>query len=180
MNLLEYNEAGPVMRVDPYGFEGFIPFPPLPGGGCMNPLTGLPCGETPPPTSTETIIVTIGVIAIAIDIATIPSGEGPIIAGGIRQCFKELCESAAKKKARREAAERAVRGLRRELEEHKQRLWEYMRDPLSKDNKGILRDAIARGAPPQQIRSIVEGRIRNLQGQIDNFQRQIDEILRCM
>jgi len=176
-NLYEYVDSQPTIKIDPYGLDGWIPFPRVPGGepGCINPTTGLPCGETPEPATPEVICTALGAVVVCLAITPIPGDE----VVGVVVC-KKICESAATRAARRAAAERAAAGLRRQLEAHREKLWDYIRDPLAHDNKGILQEMIRKGAPPERIRAVIEGRIRNLQGQIDNFQRQIDEIMRCL
>ena len=63
-----------------------------------------------------------------------------------------------------------TRGLKRKLEEHKDRLTSYSSNPLANDNKGPLHGARKNQA---RRRSIIDGRIRRLTGQIRNFRKDI-------
>lgn len=86
---------------------------------------------------------------------------------------KYVAKRLAAKKAQKEAKERLVRGLRRQVEAHKKKLDDFKRDPDAHDNRDFLKNA-----PSQETRErIIEGRIRNLERQIENFQKQIDDIL---
>ena len=60
-------------------------------------------------------------------------------------------------------------GLRRQLQEHENKLRDYRSDPAANDNLGIL------GHSPERDAAIIAGRIRNLEGQIENFRRQLAE-----
>jgi RHS repeat-associated protein len=61
-----------------------------------------------------------------------------------------------------------TRGLRKQLEAHKDKLTKYRADPDAFDNKGLLKNAT-----PELREKIINGRIRNLEGQIKNFEDQI-------
>ncbi len=57
--------------------------------------------------------------------------------------------------------------------EHQRKLVEYIRNPMSQDNRGFLANA-----PNEIIRNrIINGRIAHLQSEISEWQRQIMEIL---
>jgi hypothetical protein len=59
------------------------------------------------------------------------------------------------------------KGLRDQLQAHKQKLQEYMANPSAYDNKGFLGQG--------RDEAVIAGRIRSLQNQIDNFQKLLDE-----
>lgn len=62
-----------------------------------------------------------------------------------------------------------TRGLAKQLLDHQRKLLQYIKDPLSMDNKGFLRNA-----PTQEIRDeIYKTRIQSLIHQIKNFYEQI-------
>jgi len=72
--------------------------------------------------------------------------------------------------------ERAIRSLERRLQEHQQKLNDYISNPDSFDNRGYLQNA-----PNEQVRdSIIRGRIKHLQQEIDAFQNQIDQLLNLL
>lgn len=63
-------------------------------------------------------------------------------------------------------------GLRKQLEEHRNKLEQYRNNPDAFDNRGFLKNA-----PNEEVRRrIIEGRIRNLERQIRNFEEQIRRI----
>lgn len=61
-------------------------------------------------------------------------------------------------------------GLRQQINLHKQKLADYIRNPDAFDNKGFLKNA-----SPELRQKIIEGRIRNLEGQIEKFLKAIGE-----
>jgi hypothetical protein len=62
-----------------------------------------------------------------------------------------------------------LRGLVRELQEHRQKLDDYLRNPLAHDNKGFLRNA----PTPEIAARVYQARVLGLVGQIRNFENQI-------
>ena len=61
-------------------------------------------------------------------------------------------------------------GLKKQLDAHKKKLDDYIRNPDAFDNKGILKDA-----SPELRKKIIDGRIKNLKRQIENFKKQIED-----
>jgi RHS repeat-associated protein len=59
------------------------------------------------------------------------------------------------------------KGLRRQLEEHEDKLRRYVNDPYANDPKGFLNQ----GRDPQ----VMAGRVRNLQRQVANFKKLLEE-----
>ncbi|SEL33940.1 hypothetical protein SAMN05444354_105260 [Stigmatella aurantiaca] len=63
------------------------------------------------------------------------------------------------------------------IREHERKLADYRKDPVSQDNKGLLKDQ-----PPEIQKRIVEGRIRELEKQLEKQKselKKIDEALRA-
>lgn len=59
--------------------------------------------------------------------------------------------------------------LQRRLDEHRQKLDDYRRDPDAFDNQGLLRNA-----PNEEVRNrIIQGRIRHLENEIRAFEKGI-------
>jgi hypothetical protein len=79
-------------------------------------------------------------------------------------------EELVEQLSRRE--QRIIRGLQRQLDEHRRKLEEYIRDPYAYDNRGHLERN-----HPRLHRRIIRTRIRNLERQIENYQSQIDAII---
>lgn len=65
-----------------------------------------------------------------------------------------------------------TRELAKRFVEHRNKLVDYVRNPLANDNKGILRDALSSGNT-QRAANIFRGRVRELTHQVNNFWRQI-------
>ena len=61
--------------------------------------------------------------------------------------------------------------LQRRLDEHRQKLEDYKRDPDAFDNQGRLRDA----TDDAMRNRIIEGRIRHLENEIRAFEKGIRE-----
>jgi len=69
----------------------------------------------------------------------------------------------------RALADPAKRGIAKQLIEHQQKLRQYIRDPMSMDNKGFLKNAPS----PEVAEKIFASRVRSLAHQILNFWDQI-------
>lgn len=69
----------------------------------------------------------------------------------------------------RALADPAKRGIAKQLIEHQQKLRQYIRDPLSMDNQGFLRNAPS----PEIAEKIFRTRVRSLVHQILEFWKQI-------
>jgi predicted outer membrane protein len=70
-------------------------------------------------------------------------------------------------------AQKTSSSLNKRLEEHRQKLQDYIKNPDAFDNKGFLRNA-----PSQEVRErIIQGRIRHLENEIQNFEKQIADLL---
>ena len=83
---------------------------------------------------------------------------GTIIKVGIK---KQLSTSEKK----------AIRGLKSQIKEHKQKLSNFKSNPDKFDNKGFLKNA-----PAERRNRIINSRVRRLQGQIDTFKKDIKSI----
>jgi hypothetical protein len=70
--------------------------------------------------------------------------------------------------------DKAIRSLEKRIQEHEQKLSDYMKDPYAHDNKGHLRNA----KDPVLREKIYEERIDSLKHQIENFKGEIDELKR--
>jgi hypothetical protein len=62
-------------------------------------------------------------------------------------------------------------GLRRQIDLHKQKLADYLKNPDAYDNKGFLKNA-----SPELRQKIIESRIKSLAGQIENFTQQLEKL----
>ncbi|WP_104398552.1 RHS repeat-associated core domain-containing protein [Vibrio penaeicida] len=68
---------------------------------------------------------------------------------------------------------RSIKSLNQRIDEHKEKLEAYKKDPDAFDNKGFLKNA-----PSDEIRQrIIDGRVRHLEKEIIDFQKSIDDIL---
>lgn len=117
-------------------------------GGVINNIlgAGASCGESG---ICESLAVTAGAIAGL---------------GFVRPLF-------AAEKLDRTVSDRTS-GLRWQLDAHKRKLADYIRDPHAADNKGFLKDA-----SPELRDRIIQARIRKLEDQIRNFEEQIKKIM---
>ena len=67
-------------------------------------------------------------------------------------------------------ASKAVRSLQRNIREHEQKLGQYLSNPASMDNKGILN-----GASYTKFKSIFYGRVAHLEKEIETFKKNIED-----
>ncbi|WP_143101403.1 hypothetical protein [Stigmatella aurantiaca] len=77
----------------------------------------------------------------------------------------------------RQQLEKSKRSYEELIREHERKLADYRKDPVSQDNKGLLKDQ-----PPEIQKRIVEGRIRELEKQLEKQKselKKIDEALRA-
>lgn len=58
--LYEFVDSQPLNNTDPKGLSGWIPFPSTPNQPCINPITGLPCDQTPAPDCVSRCMVAKG------------------------------------------------------------------------------------------------------------------------
>ena len=65
-----------------------------------------------------------------------------------------------------------TKGLKEQIEQHKKKLDEYIKDPLNSDNKGPLKKALDEGNFTR-YNEIYSTRIEKLQKQIQNFENQL-------
>ena len=63
---------------------------------------------------------------------------------------------------------KTVRSLQRKIQEHQQKLGDYLSNPASMDNKGILK-----GASYKKFKSVFYGRVKHLEKEIENFKKNI-------
>ena len=132
-----------------------------------------------------------------------PDGEetivGPILRSIFKQIFKEAAKKEVKKKLGKQASKqvrkaamkkaakkaleslkkqrtslrRGIRSKQRQVQEHKERLAAYKRNPISGDNQNFLTNA-----PKERVQKIISRRIRSLEHQIQEFEKQIHKDVR--
>ena len=91
----------------------------------------------------------------------------------IRYVITQCAKQTIKIRALRVLKRKALKGLRKQLHEHMEKLRNYKKDPYAHDNKGFLRDPRNKN----RLDEIQQTRIKNLENQIKNFEKQIAEIL---
>jgi RHS repeat-associated protein len=64
------------------------------------------------------------------------------------------------------------KGIRDQLKAHEKKLADYLNDPLSQDNRGLLGGAIL-GNDGLQAARIFEGRVKSLRAQIEHWKREL-------
>jgi RHS repeat-associated protein len=94
-------------------------------------------------------------------------------ANSIVQTVKKAGESSAKQGGSlTKAQQKSVGSLKNQIEKHKEKLAEYVKDPAKFDNKGFLKNA-----PNDAVRQkIIQSRVEHLQKEINTFQQNIDKI----
>jgi hypothetical protein len=159
-NLFEYVDSQSTRKVDPYGFDGWIPFPPAPGGapGCINPMTGKPCGVEPEPATPELICTAVGTTVVCFLVFTPIPGDEAIGAGVFAKCLRTCKNIKAAKdlKARIAALQQQVRDLANRI-----KFWEHIRDNCQRGSEGFM----------QALRQIerLEAEQESLLGQLENL-----------
>ena len=135
---------------------------------------GAPTAEAARPTLN--VIATV-VGAFSLPVATVGSTA---VTGVGNFVFRTTISATARKSlAQADAfivtalANPATRGLAKKLVEHQQKLLNYIRNPLSADNKGFLKNA----SSPQLFEKIYRARVKELVHQINNFHKQIKDRL---
>ncbi len=113
---------------------------------------------------------------LLLDAASLATGSGTVLApslfGGAAVTAEQELENAAESGGLTSSEESALASLEERLEEHLQKLEDYLNNPDAYDNKGYLKNATS-----DEIRqSIIDGRARHLQSEIENFQKQIDAL----
>jgi uncharacterized protein RhaS with RHS repeats len=94
-------------------------------------------------------------------------------ANSVVQTVKKAGESSAKQGGSlTKAQQKSIESLKNQIEKHKEKLAEYVKDPAKFDNKGFLKNA-----PNDAVRQkIIQSRVEHLQKEIKTFQQNIDKI----
>ncbi|HYO52474.1 hypothetical protein [Archangium sp.] len=71
----------------------------------------------------------------------------------------------------RQQLERSKRSYEELIREHEQKLADYRKNPLSQDNKGLLKNQ-----PPDVQQKIIEGRIKELERQLEKQRSELEKI----
>ncbi|WP_146602896.1 hypothetical protein [Novipirellula aureliae] len=151
--MFEFVNSSPINKVDPFGL---IPPDGFPGNN--GPFGDMPNGDPDQMRNPIVIIEVIAGVAIVIDIITIPSGEGPVIAGGLRACVKRLCTSGG----RRKALERARKEAFEELGKLSDEIFDARRNLIN------LRDQLRTDLPLGRRDAILDN-IREVDRQLDGL-----------
>ena len=81
-------------------------------------------------------------------------------------------ENSVKKQPLTKAELKSISSWEKELENHKAKLEEFIKNPDAFDNKNFLKNA-----PNTEVRQkIIDGRIKHLKNEIGNFEKQISRL----
>jgi RHS repeat-associated protein len=165
-----YVAGNPMTRIDPSGLQMALPLPPV------APVPGLPTSPyTYGPGNAQ---YDQGVLWLGNQLKSVYSGAaasnpwlnsvmglGQLMSSGEAN---EAAQGQIDGKACPPNPEDPCKGLAREVAEHRQKLNDYMSDPMRWDHKGVLA-----AAPPWLQEKLYQGRIIKLVGHLKEFERQL-------
>jgi RHS repeat-associated protein len=97
----------------------------------------------------------------------------PSLFGGGAVAAEQELENATESGALTSSEESAIASLQQRLEEHIQKLEDYLKNPDAYDNKGFLANA---GNDAARRAQIINGRAAGLLNEIENYQSQINQL----